>query len=285
MSTDQTKAVTTQNDIRGTIQKMEPQFKMALPNHIPAEKFVRVLQTAVNNNPNLAKANRQSLLAACMRAAQDGLLPDGKEAALVTFKDSVSYMPMVAGILKKVRNSGELASLSPHVVYENDFFDYWVDEMGEHIKHKPKLEGKRGDFKLVYCIARMKDQSVYIEVMSKEEIDKVRAVSRSKDGGPWKEWYDQMAIKTVIRRLSKRLPSSTDLEMVIKADDEVFMPEETEAAAKEPQKKTKSGRLSRAMGISEQEERDVSDQATEAVEQEPVETKQESVETENELPI
>lgn len=277
-----TKAVTTTEDLRGTLTRMEPQFKMALPNHIPVEKFVRVLQTAVNNSPGLAKANRQSLLAACMRAAQDGLLPDGKEAALVTFKESVTYMPMVSGILKKVRNSGELASLSPHVVYENDLFDYWIDETGEHLKHKPKLTGPRGAMSHVYCIARMKDSACYIEVMSKEEIEKIRSVSRSKDSGPWQQWYDQMALKSVIRRLSKRLPSSTDLEVTIHADDDLYMPPEPEKEEpKEP--KTKSSRLSKV----------VADQAPAAVERdvaengttEPPDSTDENINKQEDIPI
>jgi recombination protein RecT len=246
------------DEIRGTIQKMEGQFKMALPSHISAEKFMRVLQTAINNSPHLVNSNRQSLLGAAMKAAQDGLLPDGREAALVTFKDQVAYMPMVAGILKKVRNSGELQSLSPHVVYENDFFDYWIDELGEHLKHKPKLVGARGEITHVYCIAITKDKGTYIEVMSKEEIDQIRDVSRSKDGGPWKQWYGEMGKKSVIRRLSKRLPMSTDLEMMIHADDEVFNPPPVPEVQREPKKK--SSRLSQAMWIAQEPapEREVS---------------------------
>ena len=258
---EKTKALAPIDEIRGTIQKMEPQFRIALPNHIPPEKFVRVLQTAINNNQDLVKANRSSLLGAAMKAAQDGLLPDNKESALVTFKDQVVYMPMIQGILKKVRNSGELASISPHVVYENDLFDYWIDEMGEHLKHKPKLTGARGEITHTYCIARTKDGAVYIEVMSKEEIEKVRSVSRSKDGGPWKAWYGEMAKKTVTRRLAKRLPMSTDLDTTIHADDELFNPPPESEPEQEPVKKTKSSRLSQAVGVSnvEQEERSVSE--------------------------
>jgi hypothetical protein len=57
--------------------------------------------------------------------------------------------------------------------------------------------------------------------MSLEEIEKVRKVSRAASNGPWVAWWGEMARKTVMRRLSKRLPMSTDLE------DEIFSRDET----------------------------------------------------------
>src|SRR5690606_20698815 len=110
------------DDLRGNLAKMQPQFKAALPAHNSVEKFSRVLMTAVQQTPALVQADRALLFAACMRVAQDGLLADGKEVAIVTFKRKdgmiqAQWMPMTAGILKKVRNSGELSSISALVVY------------------------------------------------------------------------------------------------------------------------------------------------------------------------
>ena len=106
------------DEVRGALTRMSDQFKMALPPQIPVERFVRVVQTAVASNPDLLNCERTSLYGAAMKCAQDGLLPDGREAALVKFGGQVSYMPMVGGILKKVRNSGELETISSHVVYD-----------------------------------------------------------------------------------------------------------------------------------------------------------------------
>lgn len=247
MSTEtKTKALTPIDEVRGAFAKMSDQFKMALPAQVTPEKFIRVVMTAIQNDQKLLNADRRSLYGAAMKSAQDGLLPDGREAAFVIFGDQVSYMPMVGGILKKVRNSGELASLSANVVYEHDEFSYWVDEVGEHLKHVPNLSGKRGEVRLVYAVARTKDGVPYIEVMDKEAIEQVRNVSRAKAGGPWKDWYGEMARKTVIRRLSKRLPMSTDLDQVIRADDEVFdvKGEATTAAVEEaPKKASRLGKI------------------------------------------
>ena len=209
-------------DLRSELQAMEPQFKLALPPQIPPERFTRVVMTAVQTNADLMNADKKSLFAACMKAAQDGLLPDGREAALVIFGGKCQYMPMVQGILKKVRNSGEIASLSANIVHGNDEFTYWVDEHGEHMLHRPKVMGDRGEPTHAYASAKTKDGATFLEVMTKEEVEKVRSVSRAKGSGPWTQWWGEMAKKTVIRRLSKRLPMSTDLEDVIRRDDEHF---------------------------------------------------------------
>jgi recombination protein RecT len=131
-------------------------------------------------------------------------------------------MPMVAGILKKVRNSGELASVTAQIIHKNDKFRYWVDDHGEHIEHEPELFADRGEIIGVYAIAKTKDESIFIEPMTKQQVEQVRSVSRAKSSGPWVDWWEEMAKKTAIRRLSKKLPMSTDLEQTLRADDDLY---------------------------------------------------------------
>lgn len=224
--------------IRQTLTQMAPEFKAALPPHISEEKFRRVAMTAIQNNPDLQGADQRSLFGAIVRLAQDGLLPDGREAALVIFnsKDGnngwvkkVQAMPMIAGILKKVRQSGEVAYVSAQVVYEKDHF-VWSLGFDETVTHQPPaLDQSRGKPIGAYATAVLKDGSRLLEVMSLEEIEKVRSVSRSKDKGPWVDWFGEMARKTVMRRLSKRLPMSTDIEDAFDRD-ETMVPTQAEPA-------------------------------------------------------
>jgi recombination protein RecT len=215
--------ITPMEAMRGTLVRMQPEFAAALPPQIPVEKFIRTTLTAVQMNPDLLQADRRSLLGACMKAAQDGLLLDGREAAPVIFntKDGkkVQYMPMVGGILKKIRNSGELASISAQVVYDKDDFQYELGD-NESITHKPFLGEDRGKQIAVYAVAKTKDGAIYREVMSVADVEKVRASSKAGKFGPWVEWWDEMAKKTVIRRMAKRLPSSADVDQVFESDNE-----------------------------------------------------------------
>lgn len=222
--------------------KQESEVAVALPPHIPVERFMRVVMTAVGGNADLMNADRRSLFESAMKAAQDGLLPDGRDGALVIFNKSVKtkvknehgheyekkefiqavqWMPMVGGILKKIRNSGELLSLSAYVVYENDEFQYTLGDE-ETIVHRPCLDSNRGDAKLVYAIAKTKDGGIYREIMTLKDVEKVRAVSKTGKFGPWADWWDEMAKKTVIRRLAKRLPMSSDLDDLMRRDDDLY---------------------------------------------------------------
>jgi recombination protein RecT len=214
------------------VSRMEKQFAMALPEHVSPERFCRVLITAINSNPDLLKAERDSVLGAAMKCAQDGLLPDGKEAALVTYGTKAQYLPMIAGILTKVRRSGELKTINAHVVYENDHYAYQLGD-AEKIEHTPRIDGPRGKAVAVYAIAHTKDGGVYREWMTIEEVNQVRNVSRAKNNGPWVQWWGEMARKTVLRRLAKRLPMSTDLMQVFQRDDDHYdLSRGSEGAAK-----------------------------------------------------
>ena len=214
---------------KANIARQEREFRAALPAHIPVERFVRVLTTAVVNNPALLEADRRSLFLSALRAAQDGLLPDGREGALVAFGNKIQWMPMISGILKKVRNSGELLSIAAHVAYSNDDFTYELGD-DEKIHHRPALDD-RGKPRLVYAIAKTKDGGIYREIMTVGDVEKVRAVSRAANNGPWVSFWGEMARKTVLRRLSKRLPMSSDLDDLIRRDDYDFDGERADAGS------------------------------------------------------
>jgi recombination protein RecT len=257
--TNQTKALSPVDEFRSGITVLESQIKAALPSHVTVEKFTRAVMTAVQGNPELLSTDRKSLYAACMKSAADGLLPDGREAVILPYRTKgalvAQYQPMVQGVLKKIRNSGDLANISPNIVCKNDEFEFWIDETGEHLKHKPCLTGPRGELTHAYCVARTKDGSVYTEVMSRLEIDQVRDSSPGKgQSGPWQNWYGEMAKKTVIRRLSKRLPMSTDIEGVPEDEAEDFIDVTPQASptaaapAAKPASASKATRLEKMLG-------------------------------------
>lgn len=225
--------------LRSQLHKMTPEFASALPSHIKPERFQRVVMTVVQQQPDLLNADRRSLLAACTKCAADGLIPDGREAALVIFNQkvkregretwvqSVQYMPMLVGVLKRARNSGEIAGIIVNVVHEADEFIQRPDDFERPIEHRPPKLGKpRGKPVGAYALVKLKDGTVQHEVMDISQIEQVRAVSRSAQAGPWVTFWDQMARKTVFRRLSKYLPMSAEADELMRRDDEAGAPTE-----------------------------------------------------------
>lgn len=214
------KNIATISDIRAEAAGMESQIVAALPAHIPVERFTRVVLTAVQNNPKLLECTRESFWSACIMAAQDGLLPDGRDGAIVPYKSSARWMVMIGGIRKKVRNSGDIATWDVQAVFENDKFDY---ELGDspRIYHKPTLD-EPGKLVAVYSIAVLKSGEISRDVMSVSAVEKIRG--KAQYDTVWKDpvFYPEMAKKTVARRHSKVLPMSTDLDDLIRRDDELY---------------------------------------------------------------
>jgi recombination protein RecT len=195
-------------------QEFGLKIRQALPPNVTLNRFTRTTLTAIQQNPELITADRQSLFNSVIRCAQDGLLPDGREAALVIFKTKgglkCQYLPMVGG-LRKVAAKHDF-TLSAHVVHENDEFDYTLGANPTVTHRPPKLSKPRGEIIGAYAIATDEAGKMVLppEVMSREEIESVRRVSRAatSEYGPWVNWFGEMARKTVARRLFKQLPLS-----------------------------------------------------------------------------
>jgi recombination protein RecT len=237
------------NELRAQLEQREASFQAALPRHIPVERFTRVILTAVQFTPELLECTRVSLFNAALKAAQDGLLPDGREAAMVVRKNfragtkEVSYQPMIAGIRKKARNSGDISSWDAHVVCANDHFQFQLGD-NPQVNHSYDLKQERGPMIGAYSVAVMKDGSKSYEVMSIADINRIRdqsdgwkAFSAGKiKSTPWSTSPEEMARKTVARRHSKVLPMSSDLDDLIRRDDDLydFKAAEKPATAIEP---------------------------------------------------
>jgi len=265
------------------IAQMEEKFAAALPAHIPSGRYVRAAINAVLK-PDIERVagtllGRQSIYESLLKCAADGLLPDGREAALVSFNTKegdawvhkAQYMPMVAGIMKKARNSGEIAAIYCHVVYANDTFKVSLVTDGVPVTHEPYM-GERGDVVGVYALCRFKDGSwSQPEIMDVAQINLIRKRSKTGDKGPWASDWSEMARKTVIKRAAKYWPSSTDRDGVdiadlVRRDDaitELAVVEAEPAPDAKPTRK-RSGAAARALARQEPEPEPQHDERDEA---------------------
>ena len=211
-----------------------PNFAAELPSHIPVERFKRTIITAVNINPELRKADRRSLFNACVKCAHDGLYPDGQEAALVVFNTKVKnehgqevwvplvqYLPMIKGIRKRMRNSGEVLSAIAEVVHRNDKFRFVKGE-DPRIEHEPAaIDKDPGDPVGAYAIIRLSSGEILRDVMSKHEIERSRAQSKAPNSLMWTKFWGEGAKKTVMRHCSKQAPADSELERLMARDEEL----------------------------------------------------------------
>lgn len=196
-----------------------------LPVGMDIKRFLRTVVNTINTHAQserLLNADRQSLFNACQKAAGDGLLLDSREATLVVFRDKkqgidrVSYIPMVQGIVKLARNSGEISSLTAEVVYSNDKFVYRPGIDAQPM-HDPDWFGDRGDPKGCYAVVTLKDGEKVTSVMPQSRIMEIAGSGNNAkqyipgQGPNYGEWWR----KTVIKNALKYCPKSTHLESAL----------------------------------------------------------------------
>lgn len=228
----------------------------ALPPHIDPKRFSAVAFTAIANSDLATKVksgqiNKASLYAACLDAARMGLLPDGKQGALIPYGKEVKFQPMYTGLLELVRNAAEVKDIKAEIVYEGDSFEYWEEAAGTNLKHHPFFGEGRGTPTHCYAIARMVNGGIYVAVMTREQIEDIRdkfAKGASSASSGWKTAPLEMWKKTAIRRMTKLMPQSTQMRKVVDIIDADF--EVKRDPAPTPKALPTSARLEKALDMS-----------------------------------
>lgn len=218
---------TTDPKAHGSIKALinSDQFRSAvrasLPSHLKPNRFVRVALTALTRTPKLAECDQASFFQALLTLSQLGLEPDGRNAHLIPFenrKRGVTEVQLIVdykGLVDLALRSGSISYIHADKVCDNDVFDY---DKGAIKTHKVDFKKPRGNAYAYYAIARFKDGTEKCEVMTRDEVGEIRQRSRAKDSGPWVTDFDQMANKTVFRRLSKWLQLSPEYRDALEAD-------------------------------------------------------------------
>ena len=194
-----------QTDIRTLLQsdKVKQQLAIVLPKHLTPDRMTRVALTCVLRTPQLAACRPESLLQSLMLLSQIGLEPDGRHAHLVPYKGIVTAIVDYRGYIALARRNG-LSRIATGVVREGDTFAWRRDSSGLHFSHEVQC-ADRGDVLAAYCVWDDGGECDG-ELMSREEIERIRQRSQAAKDGPWVTDWDEMAKKTVVRRASKRWP-------------------------------------------------------------------------------
>jgi recombination protein RecT len=201
--TQRTQAQELVSRVRG--DDFKQQVALALPEGVSVDRFLRATVTALMANPDLAaQASHDSIFTALLRSAQDNLVPDGKEAALVVYSGKAQYLPMVGGLRKIAGEHGW--ALVTAVAKEGDVFEYelGLDPKLRHVPARPGVD--RGATIAAYCVASHPNGHRFVEVMLLDELEQIRATSKKPSSGPWKDWTDRMYEKTVGKRAFAKLP-------------------------------------------------------------------------------
>jgi len=210
------------------IKAIEPEIKKALPSVITPERFTRMALSAINNTPKLAECTQMSFLAALMNAAQLGLEPNTPlgEAYLIPFQNKgtleCQFQLGYKGLINLAYRNDQIQTIQAQCVYSNDAFDYELG-LDSRLYHKPEI-GERGEMIAVYALFKLQNGGYGFEVMSKLDVDMhaqkySKAISSS--FSPWKTAYEEMAMKTAIKKVLKYAPLKTDFLRAVATDESI----------------------------------------------------------------
>lgn len=214
--------------IKDYINAMSGEIAKALPQVMTPERFTRIALSAVSNTPKLGNCTPQSFLGAMMNAAQLGLEPNTPlgQAYLIPFENrkkgitECQFQIGYKGLIDLAYRSGEVKMIDAQTVYENDEFEY---ELGIDpvLKHKP-ARTNRGNPIYFYATFKLTNGGQGFQVMSIEDVqDHAKKYSKTYNNGPWQTNFEEMAKKTVLKKLLKYAPLKTEFVKQVTSDETI----------------------------------------------------------------
>jgi recombination protein RecT len=195
-----------------------------LPRHLDAHRMVRLTVTEFANNWKLRRCSAMSIYSALLQAAAVGLeIGVAGQSFLLPYKNKrgeyeCKWIPGYRGLILLARRTKEIGDVRTEIVYENDFLEF---EMGLYpiLRHKPNLKEARGSILMVYGIANYLNGDKHLEFMTLGDVEEIRARTKAtSEMAPWNTDFNEMARKTVIRRMSKYLPMSIEMHNALELD-------------------------------------------------------------------
>ncbi len=214
--------------IKDYINQMQGEIEKALPKIMTPERFTRIALSAVSNTPQLGECTPKSFLASMMNAAQLGLEPNTPlgQAYLIPFKNKgvmeCQFQIGYKGLIDLAYRSGDVKTIMAQVVYEKDEFEF---EFGlePRLKHVPAKKD-RGEPIWFYAVFKLVNGGEGFEVMSIDDVKKhARKYSQSYNTSysPWKNNFEEMAKKTVIKKVLKYAPLKTEFLRAVSEDETI----------------------------------------------------------------
>ena len=210
-------------------------IRSIIPRHVTAERIAKAVLLAASRQPKLLQCTANSIVKALMDASEVGLEPSGGalgHAYLVPYRNKktgtleAQFIPGYRGLIDLAKRAGGVADVWPELVMQGDEFRWHLGTSPELV-HVPDLEVPR-DWAHVthgYVVARYPNGMSTFRVMTKTQIEKIRARSKAKDTGPWVTDTEEMACKTLVRRICKYLPMSVHLAAALTKLDDTIGPD------------------------------------------------------------
>jgi recombination protein RecT len=178
-------------------------------------RFKDSLLVQMSKNPKIANCTTVSIIQCALDIALSGLIPDGRNAHLIPFKDKCTVIFDYKGYVRQILNNHDYVDVKSVIVYTKETFKLEFGDVSVHTQIVD--EKKRGEPIGCYSMVKHLSGNRLFCYMSREEIEDVRDNSQGyqmakkfKKESPWDTNPDEMWKKTVIRRHQKTLKLDAD---------------------------------------------------------------------------
>ena len=221
------KPASAQSQIAAYVKSHKHELEQAAAPGVDLKRLYRLVLTCMTVTPTLAKCTTTSIFRCMQQAAELALTPGSAlgECYLIPFynnqekRHEAQFLIGYRGFIALARRSGSVRTIQAGVVYQGDVFE--VERgLNEKLRHIPAFaDSDPSKIIFAYAIAKLDGGEAQWDVMTRAEIDRIRARSKSGNSGPWVTDYAEMAKKTVVRRMSKLLPMSVEFANVVENDE------------------------------------------------------------------
>lgn len=194
------------------LEALRDRFDELATSRLPTSHFLSLLATRLMAEPKLLQCRFDTLLRAALQCHAWGLDPTGARngAFLIPYRDECQLQLGYGALIDLVTREGRIIDIDAQVVYEDDEFEASLGTDGT-ILHKPNLKSAnrgRNSGVAYYAVATYNNGHRKYAVMTRQEIEDVRK-KFAQNTPAWRDSFDQQALKTVIHRLCKTLPTNT----------------------------------------------------------------------------
>jgi recombination protein RecT len=193
-----------------------------LPSQEATEAFARIAITALNKQPKLRDCTPESILSCIFDLASINLQPNTPNGHcwIIPYGNQATVQLGFKGFAELAYRSGNVKLLQADSIREGDQFKY-LKGVGEAVKpfveHVRSIGKGRSQQALLgaWASCELINGGVTIEVMDSDDIQSIRRLAAQ--GSPaWKQFEDEMAKKSVVKRLLK-LQQLSNMETLRKA--------------------------------------------------------------------
>ena len=200
------------------IERSKTKLAKVATRYLGEDRLAALAIAIWSKNRRLQSCSPTSFLRALYEACQLGLDPTGvgNQGHIVAYRGEAKFIRGWGGVVTMAARRG--INVDTFAVYDSDEFEVarYANEKGYFLglHHVEKRENPEeiGAVRAAYAVASCKDwDQPMIEVVWRHDVEKIRKNSASPNSPAWKEWYSEMARKTAVNRLAKRLPLFVDV--------------------------------------------------------------------------